>query len=378
VAFLNGSLEIGGSERQMVELAKRLPRERFAPEFVLLTRRGPLADIAESAGIPVHVLHWARLGDPWRRTRRLGDIARTAALLRRGNFDIVDAWLFHAYAIAAAIRPAIGVKAIISGRRNLGDARSNHPINRLLDAIARRRVDAIVANSEGVRRAIAVREGIRESRIQVIHNGVELPEPLEAEARDHIRQRLGAGPDTLLIGCVANYKNRKGLDTVIEVASAVAARVDRAMFVLVGEGALRHDLERAIASAGLDQRVLLHGQEPDARDVVSGFDIALQASTSEGLPNALLEAAAAGVPIVATRVGGTPEIVLDGVTGRLVAPGAVAEFVEALTWLAEEPERRASLGAAGRAHIADCFGMDRFVAETASLYEAVLARRGSR
>ncbi len=379
IAYLNGSLEIGGSERQMVELALRLPRDRFAPEFILLTGRGPLADQAEAGGVPVHVLNWARAGESWRRLRRARDVARYVSTMRRGHFDIVDAWLFHAYALAAATRPVTGVRAVIAGRRCLYDFKAgDHPINRLLDEIARRRVDAIVANSDGVLRDTVAHEGIAPEQICVIRNGARVPTPLAAEARDAIRSRWGAGPDRVVIGCIANYKPKKGLDAVVAVASIVIAAVPESMFVLVGEGPLRSELQRQIDAAGLTNRVLLHGMEADAAEVVGGFDIAVQASLSEGLPNALLEAAAAGVPIVATNVGGTAEIVADGSTGRLVEPADNAAMAEALVWLATSRDRRVRFGDAGRALVAERFGMDRFVAETVALYEQILARRGPR
>jgi glycosyltransferase involved in cell wall biosynthesis len=379
IAYLNGSLDIGGSERQMVELARRLPRDRFNPEFVLLTGRGPLADLAESGGVPVHVLNWARAGEPWRRVRRVGDVARYVSAIRRGHFDIVDAWLFHAYALAAATRSLTGVRAVIAGRRCLSDFKAgDHPINRVLDEIARRRVDAIVANSQGVLQDAMAHEGIAPERICVIRNGAGLPTPLTDEMRDAIRGRWGAGPDDVVIGCIANYKPKKGLDAVVAAASLVVAAVPQSIFVLIGEGPLRPDLQRQIDDAGLTNQIRLHGMEPDARQIVGGFDIALQASLSEGLPNAILEAASAGVPVVATNVGGTAEIVTDGSTGRLVELGDNQAMAEAIIWLAASRDRRERFGAAGRALVADRFGMDRFVAETVALYEQVLARRRSR
>lgn len=379
IAYLNGSLDIGGSERQMVELARRLPRDRFSPEFVLLTGRGPLADLAESGGVPVHVLDWARTGEPWRRVRRIGDIARYVTTMRHGQFDIIDAWLFTAYAIAASARSLTDVPVIIAGRRALSDFKiGQHPINRMLDEIARRRVDSIVANSEGVMRDVLANEGIAPDRICVIRNGAELPVPLAAESRDAIRSRWGAGPENVVIGCIANYKRKKGLEAIVAVASVVVAAVPAAIFVLIGEGPLRPDLEQAIGEAGLVERVRLHGREPDAREIVGGFDIALQASLSEGLPNAILEAAAAGIPVVATNVGGTAELVADGTTGRLVEPGDNQAMAEAIIWLAASSDRRAAFGAAGRRLVAERFGMDRFVAETMALYEQVLARRRPR
>ena len=121
----------------------------------------------------------------------------------------------------------------------------------ILDGIARRRVDAIVANSEGVMQDAVLREGIAPDRIRVIRNGAELPTPLTDEARNSIRRKWGAGPEDIVIGCVANYRQTKGLDTVVAVASVAAVAVPRALFVLIGEGPYRAELEHAIEAAGL-------------------------------------------------------------------------------------------------------------------------------
>jgi glycosyltransferase involved in cell wall biosynthesis len=182
----------------------------------------------------------------------------------------------------------------------------------------------------------------------------------------------------VIIGCVANYKAGKGLDDVVAVASMVAASIPQAIFVLVGEGALRPVLERSIDAAGLGDRVRLHGHEPDARQILGAFDVALQASLAEGLPNAVLEAAAEGLPIVATNVGGTAEVVSDGSTGVLVEPGDISAMAAAIAWFAASRDRRTAFGAAGRALVAQRFGMDRFVAETVAFYEQVLAGRAAR
>jgi glycosyltransferase involved in cell wall biosynthesis len=134
----------------------------------------------------------------------------------------------------------------------------------------------------------------------------------------------------------------------------------------------------AIASAcGVEDRVVLHGLAPDPRPLHAGIDIFVHPSETEGLPNAVLEAAAAGLPIVATDAGGTREIVIDGTTGLLVPVGDGAALGAAIMKLVDDPDLRANLGSAARRHAEETFGMSRFVAETAALYERLVREKRS-
>lgn len=376
VALITASLDVGGSERQMVQLAERLPRDRFALEFILLSGRGPLADRVERAGVPVTVLHWRRGRSV---TDRLPDLWRLVRTLRRGRFDIVDAWLFHAYAIASLTRPVSRIPVLIAGRRSLSDFKDRFSrAERWLDRLARRRVDAVVANSDAVRREVAAYEGIDPGRIRVIHNGVDIPAPIPPAVRGALRAAWGVGPGDVLVGCVGNYKFGKGQEVLIRAIAKALPTSPALRLILVGEGPRRAELQRLVDELGVHDAVRLHGAEPDARDIIGAFDIAAQASVSEGLPNAVLEAAAAGLPIVATDAGGTAEILDQGRVGILVPIDDEAAMADAIARLAADPDLRRSLGESARIFVETAFGLDRFVAETASLYEELAAAKGSR
>jgi glycosyltransferase involved in cell wall biosynthesis len=146
--------------------------------------------------------------------------------------------------------------------------------------------------------------------------------------------------------------------------------------VIVGDGPARAGLEAAVAAAGLRDVVHFAGAVPDARPLVGAFDLVLGPSRAEGLPNSVLEAAAAGRAVAATRAGGTPEILTDGETGLLVPAGDPPALRDALDRLAADADLRARLGAAARADVGRRFGIDRMVAETAELYEHLLAASG--
>lgn len=373
VAFVVASLDVGGSEHQMVRLAELLPSNRFAVDFILLSRRGPLADRAERAGSQIHVLNWPRGRSP---VRSQPDFFRLIRTLRRGNYDIVDAWLFHAYAIVGFARPLCRVPVLIAGRRGLSDTKPVLGlVERIMDRIARHNIDMIVANATAVRDDFVAVEHLDPDGIRVIHNGVDIREQMDSSVRTELRSTWGIGPDDVLVGYVANYKGGKGHEMLLRAVAKAMPTHPNLRAILVGEGSRRAILEKLIGDLGLAAVVRLHGAEPDARDIIGAFDIAVQTSESEGLPNAVLEAAAAGLPIVATDTGGTAEILDGGRTGICVLIGDEAAFARALGSLVDDPALRRSLGDAARAHVQKAFGMERFVAETAALYEELAAAK---
>lgn len=372
------SLILGGSERQMMELAKRLPKDRFDVTFLLIGERGPHAEVVESWGVRVMALGASRQrGTPFPlfAARVSGKILKYAWWCRRERFDIADAWLFHGYGLAGVTKPFSGVPILVSGRRSLSDFKATFGFaQRLVDRIALRASDAIVANSQYVVEDVARREGVDPGRLRVIRNGVLIPDPMAAERRDELRAGWGAQPQHVVIGCVANHRAGKGLVELIDTAATLRTTVPDARYVLVGDG--QDALVEQVRRSGVEDIVVLHGQELDARTLYGAFDIVVQTSRAEGLPNAVMEGAAAGRAIVATAAGGTPEIVIDGETGLLVPVGDAAALQAALARVVHDPDLRDRLGDAARAHVATTFGMDRFIAETAALYEELARAKG--
>jgi glycosyltransferase involved in cell wall biosynthesis len=381
VALVTGGLEAGGAERQMLLIAEGLPRDTFAVDFICLKVRGDHADRAEAAGARVWVLGLVgkrESGWPlpvylvylcWTVGRF---VARTA-----GRYDVMDAWLYHAYTMCSLTRFLTRPKAFVAGRRSLSDFKAQfNPLEGIADSLARRNPDVFVANSEAVMDDVVRREGLSPDRLRVIYNGVEPGLPVADAERRQLRESWAAAHDTIVIGCVANYKPFKGLELLIRAVARLAARPDLPdlRLVLVGEGSLRPELEQLRAELGMERVVVLHGSEPEPRAVYGVFDIAAHASEAEGLPNVVLEAAAAGLPIVATDAGGTREIVSDGVTGLLVPVGDEEALVAALARLSLDPGERQRLGEAARADVLARFGVERMVDEFANLYRELVRR----
>lgn len=379
LAYYTG-MNIGGAERQILELARRLPPDRFAVEFIVFGRPGPIADEVAALGFPVHILGAAR---PPGTSRPVG-LFRAASItwrlirtIRRRRYDIVDGWLFYGYTMLALSRPLTRVPVIVAGRRSLSLYKRRHgPVARAADGMARRWSDAIVANSEAVAVDVAAREGIPIDRLTIIRNGVLEAAPMPPDERRRIRGGWGVADEaTVVIGCVGAFREVKGHRALLRAMAEVRRSTEVPVrLVLVGDGPLRPTLEHDVVDLDLASVVQFAGRLADARLVYGAFDMVAQASDEEGLPNAMLEAAAAGRALVATDAGGTSEIVIDGRTGLLVPTGDEAALAAALRRAIEDPELRGRLGGAARDHVREAFGMDAMVAAFAELYERLIAR----
>lgn len=379
VAYLTGSLKPGGAEKQMLALAERLPRDRFEVDFVATAGSGEYDAQARAAGLGIRSLGPGGSPDSGvvvRLARRATKTTRYVAVARAARYDVVDAWLYPADVLAALLRSLTRTPIVIAGRRNLGSFYASFgPMDRAISALATRCTDVVVANSAAVGADTLEREHFDPTKLRIIRNGVELIEPLSANERAESRSALGVSDGELLIGCIANYRPVKRLDLLIDAIAAIVGTNAGIRLALVGEGPIRADLHRRIVSLGLEGRVRLHGSVLNARPLYGAFDLVVQSSRSEGLPNALLEAAAAGLPIVATDAGGTGEIVIDGRTGLMVPTEDPIALAAALHRAVNDPALRERLGAAARLHVATTFDMDRFVAEFAALYEELGVRK---
>jgi glycosyltransferase involved in cell wall biosynthesis len=208
-------------------------------------------------------------------------------------------------------------------------------------------------------------------KLVLIYNGVELPEkPLTSP--QEARVALNLPPDGLVIGTVSRLDPVKGVAFLVHAFS----KVDRAHLVVIGDGPERAALESLAGGLGVAGRVHWVGHRRNVPHLLPAFDLFVQPSLHEGLPNTILEAMAAGLPVVATAVGGTPEVVVDGVTGLLVPPRDPDALAQAIVRLLYTPDLRCRMGQAGRERVAQYFTVERMVEQTERLYERLLVEKG--
>jgi glycosyltransferase involved in cell wall biosynthesis len=348
VGLAIGQLSTGGAEGQLRLLAERLGRVDVAATVYCLSGQSePYGSLLRDAGVDVRIVDGGRL-ERIRSLRRQLDADRIA---------LVHSWLFIANAYA-------WVAGLGRGRALVTSARNCKRQGRWLDALNRRAFAAsagIIVNSSEVQHYIEREYGAPADRITVIANAIDL---------ERFRpQRRAAGARTVvMVGRLVEQKNPL---LFVAAAAALHARMPDTRFVLVGDGPLRGAVEAAVAAAGLDGICRLAGERRDVDAVLREADLFWLTSGWEGLPNAVIEAMACGLPVVATAVGGTPDLVQDGREGFLVAPGDRDALVARSAEILGDPALYARLSAAARAR-AEQFGIDAMVASMRRVYDRAL------
>jgi glycosyltransferase involved in cell wall biosynthesis len=246
-----------------------------------------------------------------------------------------------------------------------------------LEWMAARRSHAIVTVADAMIEQSVAAGICRRKKMRTVYSGMEVGDftPTRYD-RAAVRKSWGARDDDIVVGTVARLFRRKGYEQLLPVMAAAAQREPRLRFVWVGDGAQRSDYERELERLGLRARTTLTGLVPPAQipELLAGFDILAHTSQWEGLPRTVVQALLMRVPAVAFAIDGTPEVVLDGETGRLVKLGDEPGFVDALLALAGDAEMRTRMGAAGRAHCLERFDWRRMVDALEDLYHTLATR----
>ena len=230
-----------------------------------------------------------------------------------------------------------------------------------------RHVDVFISASDVIA-GILERDGIQRERIVTVHDGVNIG-VIDKQDRVDAHGAFWLPHGSPVVGNVAALAPHKGQKHLIAAAKLVVREVPDARFLIVGEGELKDQLERQIKQLALERHVTLTGFRPDAIGLMKSFDLFAMSSVTEGLGSAVLEAMACGLPVVSTRAGGLPEVVVDGETGILLAPHDEPAMAQAIVTLLKDPAQRAALGQAGRARVLDAFSVESMVSKTLNVYQ---------
>jgi glycosyltransferase involved in cell wall biosynthesis/serine acetyltransferase len=365
VFHMVNSLEMGGSEHQMVEVASRQKAGGYDVTVGCLSARGPLLETLRLAGILV--IEFDPKGALFR-PRGIYQLLRLAWFFLKHPFDVFQSHDLYSTLLGVPAAWLARVPVILSCRRDLSHWWWYTPRRRALLRHLQNRSNYVIANSEAVRDFLVEQDGFDPKLIRVIRNGVDLEQFASARAdRQGLFPRLAA--NSQLIAVVANMNvETKGHADLIRAAAEVSREFHGAKFLLVGDGAERSRLEAMTQELGLGNSVLFLGRRNDVPSILACCDLFVLPSWAEGLPNSVLEAMASGLPVVATHVGGIPEIIDNGSSGLLVAPKDSNALAKAILQLLgnEELARRCAQSARDRAHAQ--FGFNRLLSELACLY----------
>lgn len=355
-------MEVGGSQRQVQQLLKGLDRQRWEPELAYFRDRSFLVDAISAEGTPVHFV-------PKRHRVDLPFLFKFARLLRRGDYALV-----HAFSLTAELSSVFA--RLLSGRHPLLVASErSFALDRprwfwWLKRLALRQSVAVIANSRAGASATARRTRVPEAIFATVSNGVNAPEAMSADARAELREALGV-PEGRLFGVfVGRLAPVKNLPCLVHALSQLAP-THRPWMAFVGTGPEQAAIERLGADLGVNADLRFLGERTDVDQVLQAADFLVLPSHFEGLSNALLEAMAAGCPVIASAVGGTLELIDDGQTGLLFSPGDAAALAAAMTRMADPVVRRA-LAQRARERVERQHTHAALGAATAAIYERCL------
>ncbi|MDQ7823287.1 MAG: glycosyltransferase [Candidatus Eremiobacteraeota bacterium] len=372
ILYFIGTLGRGGAEGQLLELIEGLDRERFSPGLVVLKGEDDLLDRCLAKGISPHFLRIGGLGDilnPLRLLKVLGNILALARKIKRERIQVLHGYLYTANVLAAFMGHLTGVPLVITSRRSLSTSKTRTwtPLHRLFEIIANSWTHLVIANSQAVREDTIKKEKLDPSKVMVIHNGVAL---------DKYGQGPGARQEGLIpagtagvIGIVANLIPYKNHEMLLRALPLIKKEVQPLCLLCIGrDSGIQKDLERLAENLGVAGDIAWLGPRPDVHAILPLLDISVLVSNEEGFPNAVLESMAAGVPVVATAVGGVPELILEGETGYMVAPGDHEALASRVTGLLNDEKKRREMGEKSRERVKAHFSREKMVSVTEEVY----------
>lgn len=365
---------LGGAEKLASQIALSLDRDRFEPA-ICVTRFDPetsqraIEDELERSGVKIIRLERrsALQLRPWR---------TLTEFMREWQPDVVHSHKAGSNFWSALLAPRAGAPALVAHEH--GWSYEDHALRNIVDRrFVAGRVDALVAVTD-VDRDRMIEAGLPAEKIRVIHNGIRTPPPPDPE--DDVRRELGIESDWPVVGIVATIRPEKALDVLIRASATLRREFPTAVVLMVGpETAASSDerprLEGLIRQLGLTDQVKMLGSRSDIPEFLAAIDVAVLCSSHEASPLAVMEYMEAGKPVVATQVGGIPDMIQDGVAGLLVPPNDPEALAEGIGTLLRDPARRAAMGAAGRERRRTEFSIEATARRFEDLYEELHERK---
>ncbi|PYX21901.1 MAG: glycosyl transferase family 1 [Acidobacteria bacterium] len=371
VFYLVDSLNVGGTETQAVELALRLPVSEYEVTMGCLRAEGPLLEKLRGSAVNVREFHPSGGLDS---AAGLYELIKLAGYLRREKFDVVHTHDLWSNLMGVPAARLARVPAIVSSRRDLAhfdwyQGKRRHWLRRIQNLSG-----VVLANATPIRDALISEDRFAPEKLRVIHNGVDT-EKFQRAQRDRARLFPDVGNEMLVVLVGNMHSDVKGHPWLIAAAPTVVREFPEVRFVFAGDGELRPTFAAQVAQLGLESTFKFLGRRSDIPEILASCDLAVLPSRAEGLPNAVLEYMAAGLPTIASRVGGMAELIQDGVTGLLVPAEDANALAGALLQFLRDPEQARQIANDGQRFAVENFSFERLIREIDELYGELLERR---
>ena len=364
------TLNLAGAQWVVCELTKGLAdREIYSLEVCCLREGGPWAQKLENLGFQVHILGKKTKYD-------LRCLLRFIILCRRLKPQVVHAHDMTAMWWGTLGAWLAGAPVIIATKH--GRARLFLPTlgKKLMYKALATITDKIIAVSHHLKDYMIQHEGINPAKIEVILNGIDLSDFRKTADVSAAKKELGIPADNAVVGIIASLTPVKNHTTLIKAGHLIRQSLPKVTFLVIGDGPLMRQHQKLVHESGLADAFIFLGNREDVPSLLPVFDVSVLCSLYEGISITILESMAAGKPVVATHVGGTPEVVKDGLTGYLVPPENPKELAEKIRCLLESPTLAKSMGTAGREFVEREFSYARMIEETKQVYAASLRKLG--
>lgn len=357
------TLDIGGAERQLVELVKRLDKNKYNVTVCCITRGGPMEENLKKLGIEYHLLHKRFKFD-------FTVIFKLTRLIRQKKIDLVHTWNFTANAWGRLCAWVAGVPIIIASEHGTFSPVLKRQI--LVDKLLSKCTDKIITVSNNFKECIERIEKIPHEKIIAIHNGIDINEFGTSVNNANLKNELKIDKECPVVGIVARLDPLKDHESFLRAAEYIIKKMPEVRFLIVGDGELRGKLESLAKEVGLSKKVIFTGFRRDITNILSIINVFVLCSISEALGIAVLEAMASSKPVVATNVGGIPEVVKDEETGILVPPGNPEALAESITRLLKNKEEARRIGLAGRRRVEKYFDIKLKVKKVEEIYDKLI------
>jgi glycosyltransferase involved in cell wall biosynthesis len=372
-AFIIDHLDVGGTETQLYLLLKNMDQSRFEPVVFCLKEKGAAGAKIEALGIEVKLLT-IEFGFMPKIINRAGLVLALFWQLKQRNIDVVQTYLITANIFGSMAAKIAGVKVICASERSIRNT-DNHDLNdrNLVFKFLSRFIDIVSGNSKMVVEYLQKQVKVPENKTICIYNGIQTD--IKVNHNQNIRHQLNVSPDGFLLGIVGRLVPQKNHAMLFKAVARIYKKQPNFKLIVIGDGPRRNELEMMVESLGLSKVISFLGNRSDVRQLLPVLDLVIQTSNFEGLPNVIMEAMSAGLPVIATDAGGTKELMVHQETGYLIPCGDENQLVKKLSELLKNPLKMQKMGSKGKAYIRQYFSINQLVEKTQNLYLNLLKNK---